>query len=372
MELDTKLVHVGQEATSPSGDVVPPIHLASTFEQRTQPDLRYFYGRGENPTREALERCLAALENAAHALVFSSGQAAGATALSQLSPGQRVISSDDVYGGTYALFQTLGRYDIRVEYLDLTDLSALDAALADDVALVWMETPTNPLLKVADIAAVAERAHRHGARLLVDNTFASPVLQQPLALGADITLYSTTKFIAGHSDVIGGALVYGDDELHRAFLSYRTAAGNVPGALDCFLVHRGLKTLSLRVDRQLTNTNRIVEVLTESSRVGRIHYPGLPEHPQYEVAQRQMRAAGSIVTFEYLGAVEELLRRPELFACAVSLGSVRSLIECPALMTHRPIPEPERLRLGITNNLVRLSMGIEDPRDLAKDLTNAL
>jgi methionine gamma-lyase len=372
MELDTKLIHVGHETSGPFGDVVPPIHVASTFDQHVQEDLRYFYGRGENPTREALERCLASLENAQHGLVLASGQAAGATVLSLLTPGQRVLASDDVYGGTFSLFRTLDQYGIRVDPIDLTDLDALDAALADDVALIWIETPTNPLLKVADIAAVVERARRYGALVLVDNTFASPVLQQPLAYGADITLYSTTKFIAGHSDVIGGALVYNDDDLHRRFSAYRTAAGNIPGSFDCFLVHRGLKTLSLRVERQVATTQRIVEVLAESPRVGRLHYPGLDDHPQHEVAARQMVMPGSIVTFEYLGDVAEMLRRCELFTCAVSLGSVRSLIECPALMTHRPIPQAERLRLGITDNMVRLSLGVEDPRDLVKDLSDAL
>lgn len=372
MELDTKLVHAGYEVTAASGDIVPPLHLATTFEQRAQDDLRYFYGRGENPTREALERCLAALENAAHALVFSSGQAAGATALSLLRPGQRVLASDDVYGGTFSLFKTLTKYDIRVDYVDLTDLAAVAAAMADDVAMVWLETPTNPLLKVADIGALAELARQHDALLLVDNTFASPVLQQPLAHGADITLYSTTKFIAGHSDVIGGALVYNDDSLHGEFFGYRTAAGNIPGPLDCFLTHRGLKTLSLRVERQVRTAQRIVELLRGSPKVGAVHYPGLEDHPQRHVVERQMTGPGSIVTFEYLGDVQAMMNRCVLFACAVSLGSVRSLVECPALMTHRPIPEQDRLRLGITNNIVRLSLGIEDPHDLAKDLTDAL
>jgi len=372
MEFDTKLIQVGQEPTPGTGDVIPPIHLATTYEQRAQDDLRYFYGRGENPTREALERCLASLEGAAHALAFSSGQAAGATALSLLRPGSVLVSSDDVYGGTFSLFATLEHHGIQVEYHDLSDPEVVATALRPGVDMVWIETPTNPLLKITDIAAVCERAHAHGTPVLIDNTFASPVLQQPLALGADITLYSTTKFISGHSDVIGGALVYQRDDFHQAFASYRTAAGNVPSPFDCFLLHRGLKTLSLRVDRQNASTLRIVDLLQASPKVGTVHYPGLADHPQHHVAKAQMSGFGSIVTFEYHGAVPDLLQRVERFAVAVSLGSVRSLIECPALMTHRPIPAETRKALGITDSMVRLAVGIEDVRDLLADLDQAL
>ncbi|MEE1930145.1 PLP-dependent aspartate aminotransferase family protein [Streptomyces sp. TRM 70351] len=372
MEFDTKLVKVGQQADTRTGDIVPPIHVATTFEQRSQSDLRYFYGRGENPTREALEECLASLEDAPHALAFSSGQAAGATALSLLSPGQRLISSDDVYGGTYSLFSTLGKYGITVEYTDLTDPDALAATLGDDVGMIWVETPTNPLLKVADITALAALARPRGIPVLVDNTFASPALQQPLALGADISLYSTTKFISGHSDVIGGALVHRSDDYQRAFFAYRTAYGNVPGALDCYLLHRGLKTMSLRVERQNRTAERLVAQLLESPKVGAVHYPGLADHPQHAVAARQMSGFGSVVSFEYLGDPQELLKRTELFAVAVSLGSVHSLIECPALMTHRPVPPETRAALGISDRLMRLAVGIEDAGDLAADLRNAL
>jgi cystathionine beta-lyase/cystathionine gamma-synthase len=371
MEFDTKLVQAGHDMGD-GGDVVQPIHVASTFEQRTQHDLRYFYGRGENATREDLEECLAALEDAAHALTFSSGQAAGATALSLLSPGQTLVSSDDVYGGTYALFSMLPKYGIKVDYQDLSSGEGLDRMLTPDVGLVWLETPTNPLLKVTDIRAVAERAHALDIPVVVDNTFASPVLQQPLELGADITLYSTTKFVSGHSDVIGGALVYNSDDLHDTFFAYRTAHGNIPGALDCFLMRRGLKTLSLRVHRQNDNAQAIVEELLASPKVGNVRYPGLPGHPQHDVAKRQMSGYGAIITFDYLGEPAELLQKVERFAVAVSLGSVHSFIECPALMTHRPIPADVRRSLGITDNLIRLAVGIEDPRDLVADLRQAL
>lgn len=372
MKFDTRLVKAGQDAADGTGDIVPPIHIATTFEQRSQSDLRYFYGRGENPTREALETCLASLENAEHALTFSSGQAAGASALSLLRPGQRLISSDDVYGGTYSLFSTLDRYGITVEYRDFSDPEQIPGAIADDVGMIWLETPTNPLLKVSDIKAVTAAARPAGIPVLVDNTFASPALQQPLELGADISLYSTTKFVSGHSDVIGGALVFNDDELRRDLFSYRTAYGNIPGALDCYLLHRGVKTLSLRVERQTATAQAIAERLTEHERVGAVHYPGLPSHPQYALAGRQMTGPGSVISFEYLGDPGQLLKQIELFGVAVSLGSVHSLIECPALMTHRPIPAETRRALGISDNLMRLSIGIEDPEDLTADLWQAL
>jgi len=372
MRFDTRLVQIGQEPDHGSGDVVPAIHITTTYERRMQDPLRYFYARGENPTREGLERCLASLEDARFAMVFSSGQSAAATALTLLDPGQRLISSDDVYGGTYNLFRTLGRYDIEVEFVDLTDISALDAALGYDVGMIWIETPTNPLLKVADLAAVHHCVRENGIRIVVDNTLAGPALQQPLRFGADVSLYSTTKSIAGHSDVLGGALVYDDEELHHIFSSYRAAVGNVPGALDCFLVHRGLKTLSLRTARQVSNASQIATELRGLASVGTVNYPGLVDHPQYQVAIKQMSGPGSILSFEYLGDPRELFDKLKLFSCAVSLGGVRSLIERPATMTHAPIPLATRLKLGISDNLIRLSAGIEDPADLVEDLLAAL
>ncbi|MFY1575855.1 trans-sulfuration enzyme family protein [Verrucosispora sp. WMMD703] len=374
MRFDTRLVHGGRRATPGTGDVVPPIHVSTTYERRAQDDLRYFYGRGENPTREQLEECLADLEGARFATVLSSGQAAAATVLAQLRPGQCVVSTDDVYSGTDALFELAARQGVRVRYADLTTPEGIDSGLdVPGVALVWVETPTNPLLSVVDIAEVAGRAHERGARLVVDNTFASPALQRPLDLGADVSLYSTTKSIAGHADVLGGALVYADEELHAAYRSYRTAAGNVPGALDCFLVRRGLHTLSLRVSRQVANAWALVERLRASPVVGRVHYPGLAEHPQHAVAKAQMTEPGSMVSFEYLGGpAARLLDRFALFSCGVSLGGVHSLVECPALMTHRPVPAEVRARRGIGDALIRLSAGIEDGRDLVEDVSRAL
>lgn len=372
MKFDTRLVHVGQEIESSEGDVVPPLHVSVSYDRRAQDPVRHFYGRGENPTRAALERCLASLEEARFALVYSSGQAAGVAALSLLEPGDRLLASDDVYGGTRTLFGLLGRYGIQVEHVDFGDPAALDRALGPDVRLVWIETPTNPLVKVTDLADVCRRCHAVGVLVLVDNTFASPALQQPLRHGADIVLHSTTKFLAGHSDVLGGALVYDDPELHSRLLDHRTTTGAVPGALDCFLVHRGLKTLSLRVARQVANAEKLAAALRCSPAVCAVYYPGLPEHPSYSVACRQMAAPGSIVTFACRGDPERVLARTRLFVCAVSLGGVRSLIERPATMTHRPIPRSERLAIGVTDDLIRLSAGIEDPTDLVEDLLAAL
>ncbi len=372
MRFDTRLVQAGQRPDGGAGDVVPPIHVAATYERGVQDPLRYFYGRGENPTREALEECLAALEGVRHATVYSSGQAAAATVLTVLAPGQRLVASDDVYGGTHALLARLAATGVAVDYADLADPVAAEGALAaDDLGMVWVETPTNPLLKVADLAAVCRRAHAAGAVVVVDNTLASPVLQQPLQW-ADVTLYSTTKSIAGHLDAIGGALVYDDDDLHERFRAYRNVAGNVPGGLDCYLVRRGLKTLTLRVERQSRTAAAVAALLQDHPAVGAVHYPGLPGHPGHAVAARQMAAAGSIVSFDYLGDAEKLMDRVRVFAPAVSLGGVQSLIEVPALMTHSPIPRPERVGRGIGDDLVRLSVGIEDADDLLDDLRAAL
>jgi cystathionine beta-lyase/cystathionine gamma-synthase len=370
VRLDTRLVQAGQEPEPVTGDVVPAIHLSTTYERRAQQPPRYFYGRTENPTRERLEQCLAALEEAPFAATFASGQAAAATTLSLLPPDQRIVCVDDVYAGTDALLERLTQ---PVDYADLSDPRQRDQALsAADLGMVWVETPTNPGLKIVDIAAVRDRIAGRGVLLVVDNTFATPLLQQPLALGADISLYSTTKFIAGHGDVLGGALVYRDAELHEAIRSYRDAAGNIPGALDCYLIHRGLKTLSVRVERQVRTAQALVELLREHPAVGTVHYPGMGDHPNAEIARRQMRQPGSVISFDYLGDPAALLDRVHLFACAVSLGGVRSLIECPALMTHGRLPAETRRRRGISDSLIRLSAGLEDPDDLVADLKTAL
>ena len=370
MRLDTRLVQAGQDPEPVTGDVVPAVHLSTTYERRAQQPPRYFYGRTENPTRDRLEQCLASLEDARFASTFASGQAAAATALSLLAPGRRIVCVDDVYAGTDAL---LARQAQPVDYADLSDPHLRDQALsAADLGMVWVESPTNPRLKIVDIAAVRDRISGRGVLLVVDNTFATPVLQQPLSLGADVSLYSTTKFMAGHGDVLGGALVYRDAGLHDAVRGYRDTAGNVPGALDCFLIHRGLKTLSVRLERQVRTARVLAGLLDEHPAVGTVHYPGMAAHPDAAVVRRQMRQPGSVISFEYLGEPASVLDRVRLFACAVSLGGVRSLIECPALMTHGRLPAGTRRRRGITDSLIRLSIGLEDPDDLVADLKVAL
>ncbi|GAA2534954.1 trans-sulfuration enzyme family protein [Winogradskya humida] len=375
MRFDTRLVHEGQTPSPGSGDIVPPLHLAVTYSRSAQDPPRYFYSRGENPTREDLERCLAALEDVGFATAYASGQAAAMTALSLLRAGDRLVASDDVYGGTHQLLDLARAQGVTVDQVDLSDAQHRDSALAQAAGrldMVWLESPSNPLLKIADIAAVSAVAHDRGALVLVDNTLASPALQQPLALGADISLYSATKFLGGHLDVLGGALVYDSADLHERFLAYRTMAGNAAGAMDCFLIHRGVKTLSLRVARQVDNARAVVAALTAQPAVAAVHFPGLAEHPGHEIACRQMRGPGALASFEYQGDPAALMDRCRLFAPAVSLGGVRSLIECPAFMTHRPVPRETRLRLGVTDNLIRLSMGIEDPADLVDDLIGAI
>lgn len=374
MRFDTLLVQSAQRATNGSGDVVPPLHLAATYERSAQDPPRYFYARGENPTREGLEECLAALESASFATVFASGQAAASTVLSLLSPGQRVVVSDDVYSGTSALFEIAARTGIRVDPVDLADPVAAEAALAPDAAdvhLVWIESPTNPLLKITDLETVCRLAHERGAVVLVDNTLATPALQLPLRW-ADVTLYSTTKAIAGHLDVVGGALVYDDAQLHERIRAHRTVVGNVPGPLDCYFVRRGLKTLSLRVARQVATAAAVAEALGGEPSVSAVYYPGLAGHPGHEVAARQMSGFGATISFDYTRDTGKLLERVRLFAAAVSLGGVQSLIECPAFMTHASIPAETLAAGGITPHLVRLSIGIEDPADLLDDLLAAL
>lgn len=370
VRFDTRLVHAGWDTRTGTGDVVAPVHVAVTYDRFAEDPPRYFYARGENPTREALEACLAALEDVGFALAFSSGQAAGAAALSLLAPGDRVVASDDVYGGTYALFEICRRNGVEVSQTDLADPLAAERALSPPPALVWIETPTNPLMKITDIAAV--RALAGPATVVVDNTFASPALQRPIAAGADISLYSTTKFIAGHSDVIGGALVLDDPETYQRLAVHRTVTGAVPGAFDCFLVHRGVQTLSVRIARQVANARALAAALESSPFVGAVHYPGLPSHPGHDVAARQMTAPGAVLSFSYRGDVETLLASTELFTAAVSLGGVRSFIESPALMSHRPIPRDVRLRAGLTDDLIRVSAGLEDADDLVEDLCTAL
>lgn len=384
---DTLAIHAGQPPDPATGAIMVPIYQTSTYVQEGLGKHKgYEYSRTGNPTRTALETCLAALEGvglgqATYGLAFASGMAAIDAVLRLVGPGEHVLVGDDVYGGTYRLFQSvLTAYGLAFDYVDMGDLGAVAAALRPETRLVWLETPTNPLLKIADIAAIAELVRQHeragGFRqrpfIAVDNTFATPYLQRPLALGADIVVHSTTKYLGGHSDVVGGAVVTTDAEVYERLKFLQNAVGAVPGPMDCWLVLRGIKTLSLRMERHCANARRIAAMLAEHPAVERVLYPGLPTHPGHEVARRQMRDFGGMISFIVKGGLEAAKRvvtRTTLFALAESLGGVESLIELPALMTHASVAGSP---LQVDEGLIRLSVGIEDGEDLLDDLRQAL
>ena len=373
---DTLAIHAGQEPDAGTGSVVVPIHQTSTFKQDGVGGVRggYEYSRSANPTRTALEECLAALEGGAHGLAFASGLAAEDCLLrTVLVPGDHVVVPSDAYGGSYRLFaKVLSRWGVAHTAVDLADLAAVRAAVTDRTKVVWCETPTNPLLGIADVAGLAGIAKTAGALLVVDNTFASPYLQQPLALGADVVVHSTTKYLGGHSDVVGGALVLTDAELAGQLRFHQNAMGAVPGPFDSWLVLRGVKTLGVRMDRHCANAERVVELLRAHPAVSEVLYPGLPEHPGHEIAAKQMRAFGGMVSFRLRGGEVAALRvceRTEVFTLAESLGGVESLIEHPARMTHMSVSGSS---LEVPADLVRLSVGIESIGDLLDDLTAAL
>jgi cystathionine gamma-synthase len=378
---DTLAIHAGQEPDPLTGAVVPPIYQVSTFAQDGVGGLRggYEYSRSANPTRTALQECLAALEapdgEVATALAFASGLAAeDALIRTVCAPGSHVVIPDDAYGGTYRLFSKVAQaWGVTHSPVALSDLDAVRAALQPgQTRLLWVETPTNPLLTVSDIAALADIAHEAGALLVVDNTFASPYLQQPLALGADVVVHSTTKYLGGHSDVIGGALVVRDPELGERLAFHQNAMGAVPGPLDSWLVLRGIKTLGVRMDRHCANARLVVEALTEHRAVSQVLWPGLPDHPGHDIAVRQMRDFGGMVSFRVHGGVETALdvcRRTNIFILAESLGGVESLIEHPAHMTHASASGSP---LEVPDDLIRLSVGIETAEDLVADVLGAL
>jgi cystathionine beta-lyase/cystathionine gamma-synthase len=372
----TKALHVGQGPDPATGAVVQPIHLATTFAQQGVGRHHGFeYSRTGNPTRNALEECLAALEEAKHCLAFASGLGAETTMLLLLSPGDHVVYMEDVYGGTFRLFdKVLKRYGLTFSAVDATDVDAVEQAMTRSTRLVWLESPTNPLLRVVDIDAVSEVAHSHGAMVCVDNTFATPYLQQPLHLGADMVVHSSTKYIGGHSDVVGGAIMTSNDELEKQLRFHQNAVGAVPSPFDCWLLLRGIKTLALRVERQSENAMQVATALQAHRSVKRVHYPGLESHPNRGVASRQMRMFGGMVSFEVADESTALrtLERLRLFALAESLGAVESLAEHPARMTHASIPAAERKRAGVGDGLIRLSIGVEDAADLIADLESAL
>lgn len=375
---DTLAIHAGQPNDELTGAVVYPIYQTSTYGQ-SEPGVTkgYCYSRTDNPTRRALEENLAALEGGGFGVAFASGLAAASACLSRLRSGDHIVAGRDLYGGVYRLFtKVYAKFGLEFAFVDATDPAELAAALRPATKLVWLESPSNPLLRITDIAAAAAALKgRPGLRLVVDNTFASPYLQRPLDLGADIVLHSTTKYLSGHSDVIGGALVTRDPDLAAELRFQQNAVGAVPGPQDCFLTLRGIKTLGVRMERHCANAVRVAEFLAGHPAVARVHFPGLPEHPGHAVAKRQQRLFGAIVSFELAAGVEEAKRfasRTRLFTLAESLGSVKSLLCHPPTMTHASVEPEVRRRNGISDGLIRLSVGIEDATDLVDDLAQAL
>lgn len=377
MKFATTAIHAGQEPDPETGAVVVPIYQTSTYAQAGIGDNKgYEYARGSNPTRTAMETCVAALENGSRALAFASGMAAEDAVLSVLKPGDHVVSAEDIYGGTYRLFEKILRpRGIAISYVDARVADSFGPAIRPETRMAWIETPTNPLLNLVDIAAVAQQTQARGVPLAVDNTFATPYLQLPLDLGADIVVHSTTKYLAGHSDLIGGAVVVNDATLYDAMKFYRSAVGAVPGPFDCWLTLRGMKTLTVRMRQHCENARRVADFLSGHPRVARVHFPGLSSHPQHELAQRQMRDFGGMVSLDLRGgrdAVEAFVRRLNIFAFGESLGGVESLANYPPAMSHAGMPREERERLGITEGTIRLSIGIEDADDLLEDLDQAI
>jgi len=373
MELETLAIHAGQEPDPTTGAIMTPVYLTSTYAQAGPGQHKgYEYSRTDNPTRTVLQAALAALEGGKHGLAFASGCAAATTVMHLFAPGDHIVVADDVYGGTFRLFDAVFRpLGLQFSFVDLSSPSALEAALTPATKGVWIETPTNPMLKLIDIEATARVCRARGLRLMVDNTFATPILQRPLAMGATMVVHSTTKYLNGHSDVVGGAVLL-DDQADFERLKYlQNAIGAIPGPLDSWLVLRGLKTLHVRMARHVDNATEIAGRLQAHPQVEHVVYPGLPSHPQHALANRQMKGPGGMISFVLRGGLEasrRFLKAVEIFACAESLGGVESLIEHPAIMTHASIPPDRRAELGIADGLIRLSVGIEHVGDLWKDL----
>jgi cystathionine beta-lyase/cystathionine gamma-synthase len=376
-KLDTLAIHAGQAPDPVHGAVMTPIVLSSTFAQEGPGGHKgYDYSRAGNPTRTALEECVAALEGGTHGIAYASGCAATTAILMTLRPGDHVIVGDDVYGGTFRIFdKVLKEFGIDATFLDLGDLAAVERARKPSTKMLWLETPSNPMLKLFDIAALTAWARTAGLRSIVDNTFASPVLQRPLALGADAVVHSSTKYLNGHSDVVGGIVVTSDDAFAERLHFLQKATGACPSPFDCYLVLRGIKTLGVRVRQATANAHALAAFLERHPAVEKVIYPGLPSHPQHELAKRQMRDAGAMLSFVVKGGfpgADAFLRAVKIFTCAESLGGVESLAEHPASMTHASIPADQREALGIADGLVRLSIGVEDVEDLREDLAHAL
>jgi cystathionine gamma-lyase len=378
VKFETRAIHAGQHPDPSTGAVMTPVYLTSTYVQEA-PGVHqgYEYSRTGNPTRSALEGNLASLEGGTHGLCFASGLAATDAVLKMMEPQDHVVAGNDLYGGTHRIFtQVYQPMGIGFDFVNTGDPDQVRDAITDKTRMVWLETPTNPLLRITDIAAVSEICREKGVLLVVDNTFATPYLQQPLALGADIVVHSVTKYLGGHSDVVGGALITSDDALHEKLAFIQNAVGGVPGPLDCFLTLRGTKTLAVRMDRHCENAAKIAAWLEGDSRIGQVFYPGLESHSGFEVASRQMRAPGGMISFELAGASEDearkMVSRTKVFALAESLGGVESLIEHPPSMTHGAIPVETRRAEGLSDGLIRISVGIESVEDLLQDLDDAI
>lgn len=373
MRFSTKAIHVGSEPDA-TGAVNPPVYFTSTYSQREQEN--YVYARGANPTRRALEVNLAALEDAKHGLAFSSGMGAITTILlALLKKGDHVVLSDDVYGGVYRLFtKIMANYGVEFDFVDATDAANVERAMRKSTRIVWMESPTNPLMKVVDLRATARIAKSHGCVSVMDNTFASPYLQQPLVLGYDLVVHSTTKYLGGHADLIGGAILTSSDELHEKLKFAQNAIGAVPGPMDCYLALRGTKTLAVRMEKHCDNAEALAAWLAAQKSVAKVLYPGLPGHPNHAIAKKQMRRFGGMMSFVLRDAkgAKPFLKRLRVITMAESLGGVESLIEHPATMTHASVPKAEREKHGISDGLIRFSVGIEDVEDLKEDLVAAL
>lgn len=378
MKPSTKYIHAGSHPDPSTGAIMTPIFQTSTYVQEA-PGVNkgYEYARSQNPTRHALEEALAVIEDGKYGLAFSSGVAATDAVIKLLSPGDEVIAGSDMYGGTYRLFSKIyEKFGIKFHYVDMTDVKNIEANLNANTKLIWVETPTNPLMNIADIEAIANIANKHSILLCVDNTFASPALQNPLKLGADIAMHSATKYLSGHSDVIQGALVMNSKEVYDSLYFIQKSCGAVPGPMDCFLVLRGIKTLGIRMERHSENGAKIAHYLKAHPAVKKVYWPGFADHPGHEIAKKQMHDFGGMISFELkndsMEAARIVLSNTKLFSLAESLGGVESLINHPASMTHASIPREERIKNGLSDTLIRLSVGIEDADDLIADLDQAI
>ena len=378
MKIATKFIHAGSEPDPSTGAIMTPIYQTSTYVQASPGNHKgYEYARSQNPTRKALEDAYAIIENAKHGLAFASGVAATDTVLKLLQPGDEVIAASDMYGGTYRLFSKVyEKFGIKFIYVNMDNVDNIKAVITANTKLIWAETPTNPLMNIVDVKAVAEIAEANNIILCVDNTFASPYLQNPLDLGADIVMHSATKYLGGHSDVVQGALMMNDDKLREQLYFIQKSCGAVPGPQDCFLILRGIKTLHVRMQRHCENGIKIAHYLRNHPKVDKVFWCGFEDHPGYAVASKQMRGFGGMMSFELkdknMDATMKVLSSTHLFSLAESLGGVESLINHPASMTHASIPREERIKNGLNDGLIRLSVGIEDADDLIEDLKNAI